>query len=80
MASLCKLAVHNELIKCPVQGCADGVYRYNMEQHMKVGEDHSKFEVPPREQGMRRRSPADQRAFEGRQNRQQCNPKGSTCC
>ena len=31
VASLCKLVVHNEPIKCSVAGCPDWVFSYNME-------------------------------------------------
>ena len=64
IASLCKPVVHNEPIKCPVPGCPDCVFRYNMEQHMKVDEDHSNFEASPSEQEVWRLCPAEQCALE----------------
>ena len=67
MASLCKAVVHNELIKCPVLRCPDKmslVFQYNIEQHMKVDEDHSNFEASPSEQEVWRLSPAEQCALE----------------
>ena len=64
MASLCKLVVHNEPIKCPAPKCPNWVFRYNMEQHMQVDEDHSNFEASPSEQEVLRLSPVEQRALE----------------
>ena len=64
MASFCKAVVHNKPIKCPVPGCANWVYRYNMEQNMKVDEDHSKFDASPSEQEVWQCFPAEQRALE----------------
>ena len=64
MASLCKPVVHNEPIKCPVPGCPHWVFRYNMEQHMKVEQDRSNFEASPSEQEVWQLSPAEQRTLE----------------
>ena len=41
----------------------DWVFGYNMEQHIKVDEDHSKFEASPSDQEVWRLSPAEQRAL-----------------